>query len=286
MQNLSVKLASSLTFALATFGFSTFAEKVNAATIVDLELGLIIDASDSINDNEFDLQRDAYQSVFTNENFYKQFIEPGDKKQIAVSAFIFGGDVRQEIGWTLIDSQNASTNFGNAFENITRSDATRAFTDTDGAIATAANSIVSNNFDAKQQTLDISTDGLPTEQGSLAKTPGEVIKKASQDALNSGVDAINAIGIISRDGINRQYLEDFVIGGENGNKSDAFVLTANDFDEFAATLESKIQREIITQPKPPGQNTGAVPEPSIMVGILAAGVMRHRLAKHLKRQKK
>jgi hypothetical protein len=282
MQNLSFKLASSFVLAATTFSLSTFAEKVNAATMVDLELGLVIDASGS-------------------------FIEPGDKKQIAVSAFLFGGDVRQEIGWTLINNQNASTTFGNAFENITRDTQIQQFTDTDRAISTAANSISSNNFDAEQQTLDISTDGFPTEapDGRIL-TEGEIVKAASQNALNGKVDAINAIGILGSGGLNSQYLEDFVIGGKNGNDSNAFVLTANGFDEFTATLENKIKREVVTEPDPDpvtptptppvtpnptptppvDPNTGAVPEPSMMLGILAAGVMRQRLAKHLKRQKK
>jgi hypothetical protein len=314
MRNLSEKLASSFALAAATFSLSSMVEKVNAATMVDLELGLIIDASGSIGSDDFELQLDAYQSIFSDANFYQQFIEPGDKKQIAVSAFLFADDVRQDIGWTLIDSQNASTNFGKAFENITR-DGIGGLTNTGGAISTAANSIVSNNFDADQQSLDISTDGFPTvSPPNSSLNPRDAAAEASNNALSNGVDAINAIGVGSS--IDEAYLRDFIIGGKNGSGSNAFVLTASDFDEFTTTLETKIQREVVTPPDPDpvtptppvdpdpvtptppvdpdpvtptppvDPNTGAVPEPSIMLGILAAGVMRQRLAKHLKRQKK
>ena len=248
---------------LTTLAFST---SVSAQQAVDLELGLILDGSGSVSSSDFDLQIGAYQNIFTDPNFYDDFISPlmndSGLGKIAVSTWQFSSGVTQEIDWTLIEDQSSAEAFGNAFSNITQID---GLTNTGGAINDATSSILSNNFVGDRLVLDISTDGVPTV--------GPDPEQASIDSIAAGVDAINAIGVgLSSGGIN--VLQNQVVRG-----NDAFFLAADTFADFETGLETKLQREITNSgggdPTPPTPNpdTATTPEPASILGFFALGAV-------------
>lgn len=252
--------------ALATLAFSTSA---SAQQAVDLELGLILDGSGSVSSRDFGLQVDAYQNIFTDPNFYDDFINPlmndNGLGQIAVSTWQFSSGVTQEIDWTLIEDQSSAEAFGNAFSNITQ---ISGLTNTGGAINDATSSLLNNDFVGDRLVIDISTDGVPTV--------GPDPEQASIDSIAAGVDAINAIGVgLSSSGID--ILQNQVVRGD-----DAFFLAADTFADFETGLETKLQREITnsgggdpTPPTPPTPtpDTATTPEPASILGFLTLGAI-------------
>lgn len=230
-----------------------FVNTANAQTAVDVELALLLDSSGSISFNNFQNQLTAYQNVFTDPNFYNDliapFIDEGGEGQIAVSAYQFGSSVSQFIDWTLIDSQTAATDFGNAFMGITKGGGSTNMT---SGINTAASGLVNNEFVANRLIIDISTDGAPNNRSSA--------EQASIDAISNGIDAINAIGVGF--GVDGDYLQNSIVRGTN-----SFYIEVDDFDvSFQNALERKIEREISGGGPSPGPTT--TPEPATMAGLL------------------
>lgn len=67
------------TLTTVTCGLSvlTISATANAATLVDLELSLLVDVSGSVDNTEFALQRDGYVNTFSNPNLFNNFISQG-----------------------------------------------------------------------------------------------------------------------------------------------------------------------------------------------------------------
>lgn len=239
-----------------------------AATFVDSELSLVIDSSGSIGTRNFNTQRDAYASVFNSPDTYNDIISRGSLGSIAVNLIQFGATAVEDIGWTVIDSVAASQSFAASISAIT--DGAGSSTNMTAALNLAANSFNSNDIESARQVIDISTDGGPNNRTTAAT--------ASQNAIASGVEVINVLGIGG--GINEQYLQDNIARGSNADGNPAFVVIANTFDEVESTLRQKISREIAVipdtptpeppidppTPQPPAQS---VPEPASVLGILA-----------------
>lgn len=227
-------------------------------TPVDLELSLLIDASGSISSSDFQTQIDAYESVFNDPTLFTNFISQGSLGQIAVNVVKFGSSANEDVPFTLIDSVAASQAFAASVGAVNQSGVGFTTSITDG-INTALASVNNNTFDGTQITFDISTDGSPNNQSSAAA--------AAANALNSGVDAINALAIGS--GANVSFLQSSLIGGTNSNGSPAFVVTANSFGEVQTALTNKIQQEV------GGGNGGntTVPEPASIAALLAVGAL-------------
>jgi hypothetical protein len=100
---------------------------------------------------------------------------------------------------------------------------------------------LNNNFEAPRQVIDISGDG--------AGNDGLTGAAGRDAALAAGYDTINGLIILGETGL-ETYYQDFVIGGAN-----PFLEAVNDFGNFAAAIERKLEREI----------TNPIPEPVSML---------------------
>ncbi len=210
------------------------------STRTDLELALLADMSGSVDQTGFDLQRNGYIDAFQDPNLANAIQNSGQFGSIAVTMVYWDSSPEQIVGWTLIDGStgNTASDFAQAIQsdNSTFSDfgGGTDMTEVLNAIAdpNSSGSIVAfseNNFDGIRNVIDLSTDGNPDDEQSA--------EQAATDAKNGDVDTINAIAIGS--GPDVQYLEDSIIGGQ-----DAFVQTAEDFDDFADSILEKLLREI------------------------------------------
>ncbi|AFY58850.1 Protein of unknown function (DUF1194) [Rivularia sp. PCC 7116] len=230
----------------------------NAASLtsVDIELSLLVDVSGSINDNEFNLQKQGYVGVFSNASLFNNFISKGEKGKIAVNYIYWSSSTLQQevVGWTLIDSVEASQNFANAING-----ANRPFggsTSPGSAIDFATPLFSTNKFDGERQVIDVSGDG----RGSALNTAN-----ARDNALNSSIDAINGIVIGGSSSV-KAFYENNVIGGVNGDGNPGFVVEASTFADFGSAIDKKIKAEIILTPP-----TTSIPEPASIMGLLAFG---------------
>ncbi|MGB3693735.1 MAG: DUF1194 domain-containing protein, partial [Spirulinaceae cyanobacterium] len=137
------------------------------------------------------------------------------------------------------------------------------FTNLNRAINLATNTLSNNQYDGiGSVAIDISTDGNPTNRAAAAQ--------AATNALNNGVDVINAIAVQSKPDkapVDIDFLTNNIIGGTNASGRDAFVLEVGSFgDDFEEAIGEKIVGEISI--KPPSKKT---PEPASMLGLALVG---------------
>lgn len=239
---------------------------VNAATLtpVDVELQLLVDVSGSVDNNEFNLQKQGYIDAFNNPDLFNNFISQGNIGKIAVNFIYWSSGFQQQeaVGWTLIDSVAASQSFASAISSTLRPFS--GSTAPGSAINFATPRFFNNAFDGARQVIDVSGDG--------AANGGANTAAARDAALASGVDAINGL-VIGQSGVVNFYNNN-IKGGTN-----SFVLVANNFEDFANTIEDKLRTEIVLNPPP--QST---PEPTTLIGLLGLGAFG--VTSQLKRNKK
>ncbi|MBD2361328.1 DUF1194 domain-containing protein [Anabaena minutissima FACHB-250] len=258
---------ATLTTVAGTLSALAISTSANAATLVDTELSLLVDVSGSVSTSEFNLQKQGYVDAFNNANLFNNFISKGDRGKIAVNLIYWSSASRQQqsVGWTLIDSVEASQNFANAISATTRP--FNGGTVIGSAIDFATPLIFNNDFDSTRQVIDVSGDG----------TSNAATTSAARDAaLAAGVDAINGLVIGNSTSLFNFYNNN-VKGGTG-----AFVLQANTFQDFAATVQRKLEIEISAPP------TTSVPEPATLIGLLGLGAfgVTTKLKRHQKQSVK
>jgi len=246
-----------------------------------LELALVIDGSSSIAPEDWTLQTSAYQSILGN-NFYSNFVVPGAFDQVAIAAYTFSGAtfdassglpesfwgefaVFEFLPWTLIDSNQAADDFASLFTGLAQPGGA---TNTSAALQVATQGgnvgcpnnltinefvcsgivqvpgLENNGFDGVQKTIDISTDGVPTEPAGNG-TPNDTDRAAAlaaADAARAVGITVNAIGVGNLDQV---FLNSLVTGDPQG-----FFVTAINFSEFESALENKLQVELGVIPVP------------------------------------
>lgn len=251
----------------ASVGTLAVCTSANAATLtsVDIELSLLVDVSGSIDANEFNLQKQGYADVFSDASLFNNFISQGKEGKIAVNYIYWSSSTQQQeaVGWTLIDSVQASQNFADAIKA-----ASRPFlggTSPGSAIDFATPLFSNNQFDGERQVIDVSGDGI----GIASNTAN-----ARDNALNAGIDAINGIVIGGSSSV-KDFYENNVIAGVNGDGNPGFIVEANTFEDFGNAIDNKIKAEIILTPP-----TTSIPEPGTIFGLIAvAGFGVNSIAK-------
>jgi Tol biopolymer transport system component/uncharacterized protein YegL len=145
------------------------------------DLIFLIDGSASISDEDFSIMLNGIASAVEDPSV----IPHNNTVSITVIQFSGAGRQRVEVGPVLIDSTNYSV-IANQIRNIKQFKGMTAFA---GAINLAVNTI--NNWPNKgeKQIINILTDGMPTDE------PYEAGPLAAENAINNGIEKINAIGI-------------------------------------------------------------------------------------------
>jgi Protein of unknown function (DUF1194) len=199
---------------------------------VDLALVLAVDASGSVDQSRFDLQKEGYAAAFRNRRVLEA-IRSGPTQAIAVTMVQWTGPALQiqVVPWTRIGDVDSAEGFANAILAAPR----QLFgggTSISGAIDYAMTLWRESPYQALRRVIDISGDG--------ANNRGRPAADARDEAVHAGV-GINGLPILSLDPGLDFYYETNVIGGPG-----AFVVAAQNYETFAAAILRKLITEIST----------------------------------------
>ena len=217
-------LSSALIFAAATFCPAA------AQAPVDLQLVLAVDASGSVDQYRFELQKRGYVAAFRHARVLEA-IRSGANRAIAATMLQWTGPTMQVqvVGWTWIGDEESAASFAAAIERVPR----QLFgggTSISGAIDHAASLFPKSPFRAERRVIDVSGDG--------SNNRGRPVTFARDEAVAAGI-GINGLPILALEPDLDRYYHDSVIGGPG-----AFVVAAQNYETFADAILKKLITEI------------------------------------------
>ena len=214
--------------AVAVFAFC--ACPAAAQTPVDLQLVLAVDASGSVNDVRFELQKQGYAAAFRHPRVLRA-IRSGQMQSIAVTMTQWTGPTLQVqvVPWTPIRDQASALAFADAIEKAPRQ-LFSGGTSISGAIDHAMLLLPGSPYKGTKRVIDVSGDG--------SNNRGRPVTDARDDAVRAGA-IINGLPILSLEPYLDRYYFDHVIGGPG-----SFMIPAESYETFADAVLRKLILEI------------------------------------------
>jgi hypothetical protein len=210
----------------------TFAAAAPAAAqpAVDLHLVLAVDASGSVDQFRFELQKRGYVAAFRHDRVLNA-IRSGPHQAIAITMVQWTGPLlqMQVVDWMLIGDEESAAAFAAAVERTPRQ-LFSGGTSISGAIDHAMTLFPKSPFRGGRRVIDISGDG--------SNNRGRSVNAARDEAVAAGV-GINGLPILALEPDLDRYYQDNVIGGPG-----AFVIAAKDFETFGEAILKKLIAEI------------------------------------------
>ncbi len=212
---------------------------------VDLELVLAVDASGSIDEDEFRLQRQGWAEAITHPRVLGA-IRSGGHGAIAVMYLEWAaiGCENVAVKWARISDPVSAQKFANAINKAKRLDCWGGNAIGD-AVSFSTKSILTNRFDAKRKVIDVSGDG--------PNTLGSPVELARERAVALGI-TINGLVIMDPGrffyapggGTLEDYYRNAIAGGTG-----SFVMVAKGRRNFRQAALAKLVREIAARPDGP-----------------------------------
>jgi Protein of unknown function (DUF1194) len=201
-----------------------------AQTAVDLQLVLAVDASGSVDQRRFELQKQGYVAAFRDPRVLRA-IQSGAAQAIAVTMVQWTGPALQiqVLPWTLINDATTAHAFADAIAATPRQ-LFSGGTSISGIIDYAAPLLLESPFQGVRRVIDISGDG--------SNNRGRSAASARDDAVRAGI-VINGLPILALEPDLDRYFSDHVIGGPG-----AFAIAAKSYDTFAEAIVKKLIREM------------------------------------------
>lgn len=204
---------------------------------VDLLLVFCVDASGSIDPEEFRLQREGYAEAVTHPRIVQAFTD-GARRAVGLAYVEWGspGGARTVVDWHRVHDAVSAGAFAARILAAPRTP--QSFNAVGDCIAHAHGLTRASPFKAERAVIDVSGDG-PDNRSVI---PAPVARDA---AVGEGI-TINALVILKEGSspagrgeyVAEAYRRD-VVGGPG-----AFVLTARDYPDFAHAIYNKLIREV------------------------------------------
>ncbi|HMG77528.1 MAG TPA: DUF1194 domain-containing protein [Xanthobacteraceae bacterium] len=200
---------------------------------VALALVLAVDASGSVDNRRFELQKQGYAAAFRNPKVLNS-IRSLMTQSIAVAMVQWTGPRLHVVvvDWMLVKDEAGVNALATAIEAAPRQ-LFSGGTSISGAIDYARLLLAQCPCNAARRVIDISGDG--------SNNSGRPVTQARDEAVHDGV-GINGLPILSIEPFLDRYYYDNVIGG-----SGAFMIPAENYDTFADAILKKLISEIATQ---------------------------------------
>ena len=193
-------------------------------------LVLAVDASGSVNQTRFELQRKGYADAFRNPRVLDA-IRGGATGSIAVTMTQWTGPTMQVqvVPWTLLKDAGSASAFADAIE-AAPPQLFGGGTSLSGAIDHAMLLLPGAPYRGLKRVIDVSGDG--------SNNRGRDVREARDEAVRAGV-VINGLPIVSLEYDLDKYFFNNVIGGPG-----AFIVPADSYDNFAQAVLRKLVLEI------------------------------------------
>ena len=212
---------------------------------VELQLVLAVDASGSVSNDRFDLQKHGYAEAFRSPDVQNAILG-GRGIVVTMTQWTGPGLHEQVVGWTVVRDAAAAIALAAAIDAAPR----KLFgggTSISGAIDYAMTLFPRAPVRGLRWVIDLSGDG--------ANNRGRPAAEARDDALAQGV-TINALPILTLEPDLDSWYHDNAIGGPG-----AFLIVVHSYDEFGAAIRRKLVTEIAgdpaQSPSPPAGRRGA-----------------------------
>ncbi|MEP1205894.1 MAG: DUF1194 domain-containing protein [Rhizobiaceae bacterium] len=208
----------------------------NGRQVVELELVLAVDASTSVNSDEYKLQRSGIAEAFRHPKVLAAIDGLGEEG-LAVSVVQWSGPNKQRVAvdWSHVNSRASAFQLATAIDAMPR--LMTGFTDIAGAINYSTAEIENNRFTGRRLAIDVSGDGTSDRNDPALARDQAILKGITINGL-----VIHSIeydlGDLARFDLRTHY-RDRVIGGPG-----AFLLNAESFKTFAVSMREKLYREI------------------------------------------
>jgi hypothetical protein len=233
---LSVRTANAfvgVVFLVLSFQPATIAQTgavLSDSAVVDVNLVLAIDASGSVEDDRFELQKRGFGTAFRNPKVL-QAIRAGDHQAIAVFMFQWTGPATQAVmvPWTVVKDELSADALASAIEASPRR-LMGGGTSVSGAIDYSVKMFSTGPYAGTRRIIDISGDG--------SNNIGRPAEQARDEAVALGI-RINGLPILTVEPDLDQYFRKNVVGGPG-----AFVIPAKNYDQFADAILRKLITEI------------------------------------------
>jgi Protein of unknown function (DUF1194) len=216
----------------------------HAAESVDVALVLVTDVSRSIDDSEFELEKQGYSAALTSPQVLAA-IKGGVVGSIAVAYVEFASsyEVRTVIDWNVIHDSVSAQGFATRLSAAPRSYWGR--TAISAGLDRAVQLIAESGYDTPRRVIDVCGDGT--------NNAGREITEARDDALKAGI-VVNGLAIINDHPVAwtfahvqppgglAKYYRDNVTGGPA-----SFVQEIHDFHTFGEAMTRKLVSEIASR---------------------------------------
>jgi Protein of unknown function (DUF1194) len=197
---------------------------------VDVALVLAVDASGSVDDDRFELQKHGFAAAFRNQKVLAA-IRAGDHRAISILMVQWTGPTQQEVmvPWTYVSDEFSAGRAAAAIEAAPRR-LMGGGTSISGAIDFSVKMLAGSPYRATRRVIDISGDG--------ANNIGRPAEQARDEAVRLGI-RINGLPILTVEPDLDQYYRKNVIGGPG-----AFAIVAKTYDQYADAILRKLVTEI------------------------------------------
>jgi hypothetical protein len=219
-------------------------QAAHAAESVDVALVLVTDVSRSIDDSEFELEKQGYSAALTSPQVLAA-IKGGTVGSIAVAYVEFASsyEVRTVLDWNVIRDEASAQAFSTRLTAAPRSFWGRTAIST--GVDRAVQLIAESGYDTPRRVIDVCGDGT--------NNAGREITEARDDAMKAGI-VVNGLAIINDHPVAwtfahvqppgglAKYYHDNVTGGPG-----SFVQEIHDFHTFGEAMTRKLVTEIATR---------------------------------------
>ncbi len=218
--------------------------EVRAAEAVDVVLVLVDDVSRSIDDHEFEMQKQGYAAAFANPKVIAA-IKGGAIGAIAVQYVEFASsyETRTIVDWMVIRDAETAKAFADQMTRASRSAWGR--TAIGAGIELALKNIAASGFETQRRVIDVCGDGTNNH--------GPEVSETRNHAVEAGV-TVNGLAIINDQPMSwtfahvqppgglANYYRENVTGGVG-----SFVVEIHDFQSFGAAIARKLINEIASR---------------------------------------